>query len=145
MKKILFFAIALVASALVFTSCEKNGASALVGTWSRDTEKDAGGWYETQTLIINAKDFVFQGQQHDPEHPDSKDIMLMEGNYDLDGDVIIAHYLRHGWNHNGQIEYVPNWETFDEKIKYSIDGKQLTIIRYYGEDYQADPEVFTKQ
>ena len=145
MRKILFFAFALVVTALAFTACEKNGASALVGTWSRDTEKDASGYYETQTLIINEKDFVFQNQQHNPEFPKSVDIMLMEGNYDLEGDVIIAHFLRHGWNHDGEIEYVPGWEGFDERIKYAIDGKKLTIIRYYGEEYQADPEVFTKE
>lgn len=145
MKKILFFAIALVVTALAFTACEKNGASALVGTWSRDTEKDASGYYETQTLIIGEKDFAFHGQQHDPAHPDFIAIMLLEGTYELDGDVINAHYLRHGWNHNGEIEYIPGWEGYDEKIKFSIDGKKLTIIRNYGEDYQNEPEVFTKQ
>lgn len=145
MKKFFIFAFALVASAMVFTSCEKNGASALVGTWSKDTERDASGYYETQTLIIGEKDFAFHGQQHGPQNPDFIAIMLLEGTYELDGDIINAHFLKHGWNHNGVIEYITGWEGYDEKIKFSIDGKKLTIIRNYGEDYQNEPEVFTKQ
>lgn len=45
----------------------------------------------------------------------------------------------------GEIEWVPGWEGQEEKIKYSIDGKKLTIIRNYGEEHPNDPEVFTKQ
>ena len=71
--------------------------------------------------------------------------MLLEGTYELDGDIINAHFLKHGWNHNGEIEYIPGWEGYDEKIKFSIDGKKLTIIRNYGEEHPNEPEVFTKQ
>ena len=146
MRKILFFALALVAGVLAFTACENNGGNALVGTWSRDTEKDGSGWYETQTLIFDGNNgFVFQGQQHDPDHPDQKNIMLMEGKYEIAGDIITVHYLKHGWNHDGQVEYITGWEGYDEKMKYSISGKSLTVIRNYGEGYQNDPEVFTKQ
>ena len=67
MRKFFIFAIALVASALVFTSCENNNANGLVGTWSRDSEKTPTGFYETQTLIIDGHNgFQFQAQQHDP-------------------------------------------------------------------------------
>ncbi len=146
MKKILFFAFALVATALAFTACDNNGGNPLVGTWSRDTDKDASGWYETHTLIIDANNgFVFQGEQHDPAQPDMKNIMLMEGKYELNKDIITVHYLKHGWNHNGQVEYITGWEGYDEIIKYSIEGKKLTIIRNYGDEHPNDPEVFTKK
>ncbi len=145
MKKILFFALALVAGVVAFTSCEKKNGNALIGKWSYDTEKDASGYYETQTLIIGEKEFAFQGQQHNPQNPDFIAIMLLEGTYELDGDIINVHFLKHGWSYNGEVEYIPGWEGYDEKIKYSIDGNKLTIIRNYGEDYQNDPEVFTKQ
>ena len=146
MKKILFFAIALVASAMVFTACEKNNANALVGTWSRDTQKDASGYYETMTLIFNNDNgFVFQGQQHYPQNPDAIAIMILEGKYEINGDIATVHYQKHGWNHGEGAEYIPDWEGYDEKIKFSIDGKKLTIIRNYGEEYQNDPEVYTKQ
>lgn len=146
MRKFFIFAIALVAGVLAFTSCENNNANGLVGTWSRDSEKTPTGFYETQTLIIDGHNgFQFQAQQHDPEHPDFIAIMLMDGKYEVKGDIITVHYERHGWNYNGEVEYIPGWEGYDEKIKYSIDGNKLTIIRNYGEDYQNDPEVFTKQ
>jgi len=145
MKKYLFLAIALVAGALAFTSCEKKGADALVGTWSRDTEKDGSGWYETQILTFGDKgEFYFQGIQHDPERPDVNSAMLFEGTYEINKDIATVHYLKHGWSYDGQTEWVP-FDPHDEQIKFSIDGKQLTIIRYYGEEYPNDPEVFIKQ
>jgi len=154
MKKILFFAFALVASALVFTSCDNNKkkdepsdpAKQLVGTWSRDTEGDASGYYETQTLIIDANNaFAFNGQQHYPDNPDVIAIMLLEGTYEVSGDIITVHFKKHGWNHNGEIEYIPEWEGYDEKMKYTVSGKELTLIRNYGEEYQGEPEIYTKQ
>ena len=41
MKKFLFFAIALVAGALAFTSCDKKVDSPLVGTWEYITDPAA--------------------------------------------------------------------------------------------------------
>ena len=146
MKKIIIFAIALVASVMTFTSCEKNSGNALVGTWSRDTEKDGNGWYETQILTFTAKNgFSYEGIQHNPENPDAQSAMLFEGTYEIKGDIATIHYTAHGWSYDGRTEWVPNWEGHDENVKFSIDGKQLTIIRYYGEEYQNEPEVFTKQ
>lgn len=146
MKKFFIFAIALVVSVLTFTSCEKNGGNALVGTWSRDTQADASGWYETQILTFKANNgYFFQGIQHDPERPDVNSAMLFEGTYEIKGDIVTVHYTNHGWSYGDQTEWVPDWEGRDEIIKFSIDGKSLTIIRNYGEDYQNDPEVFTKQ
>lgn len=154
MKKILFFAFALVASALVFVACDNNKkkdepsdpTKQLVGTWSRDTEGDASGYYETQTLIIDANNaFAFNGQQHYPDNPDVIAIMLLEGTYEVSGDIITVHFEKHGWNHNGEIEYIPEWEGYDEKMKFSVVGKELTLIRNYGEEYQGEPEIYTKQ
>lgn len=154
MKKILFLAFALVASTLVFTSCDNNKkkdepsdpTKQLVGTWSRDTEGDASGYYETQTLIIDANNaFAFNGQQHYPDNPDVIAIMLLEGTYEVSGDIITVHFKKHGWNHNGEIEYIPEWEGYDEKMKFSVVGKELTLIRNYGEEYQGEPEIYTKQ
>jgi hypothetical protein len=146
MRKFLFFALALVAGVLAFTSCENNGGNALVGTWSRDTEKDASGWYETQILTFSSNNgFFFEGIQHNPERPDVNSAMLFEGTYEIKGDIATVHYLKHGWRYDGQAEWVQGFEPHDEKIKFNIDGNKLTIIRYYGEEHQNEPEVFTKQ
>jgi len=152
MKKILFLAFALVASVMVFTSCENNkkGASdpakKLIGTWSRDTEGDASGYYETQTLIIEAdKNFAFNGEQHDPQNPDFIAIMLLEGKYEVSGDTLLVHFERHGWNYNGEIEYIPDWEGRDEKMKFTVTGSELTLVHNYGEEYEGEPETYTRK
>lgn len=36
------------------------------------------------------------------------------------------------------------WEPYDEKMKYSIEGKTLHLIREYGTEYSYE-EVWTKQ
>ena len=71
--------------------------------------------------------------------------MLFEGTYEIKGDIVTVHYTNHGWRYESQTEWVPGFEGHDENIKFSIDGNKLTIIRYYGEEEQADPEVFTKE
>lgn len=145
MKKHLLFALALIAGALAFVSCEKDPADSLVGKWSFDTEKSQDGFYETVSVIFDNKGgFVFQGEQHYANPEAGQHIMLMEGTYKVNGDVITVHYTRHGWNHNGQIEYVPNWEEYDEEMKYSISGNKLTLTRRIG-DSNPHQEVYTKQ
>ena len=68
----------------------------------------------------------------------------MEGTYTLQGDIISAHFTRHGWNYGEGVEYIPDWEGQDEQMKYSIADSTLTLIRYYGtaDEYT---ETYTKK
>lgn len=145
MRKILFFAFALVAGVVAFTSCEKKNGNALIGKWSFDTEKTQGGYYETQSVIFEENgNFIFQAVQH-PEDPQAFNfVMVMEGTYKVHGEFITVHFTKHGWDHGDGMEYIPGWEPYDDEMKYAISGKQLTLTRNYGEDY-ASEETYTKQ
>ena len=148
MKKILFFAIALVAGALAFTSCEGNDPqNAIIGEWSYDAPAWESGYYDEFVAIFN-EDGTFQLRDYGhegPGAPRNNSFNYFEGTYSIKGDIVNAHFSGHGWYFGDEKNPVSSFEPWDEKIKYSIDGNKLTLIRYYGEDYQAEPEVYTKQ
>lgn len=128
MKKFLFFAFALVASVLAFTSCEGNNAdNPLVGTW----EYDDGNSILTVTFTADYK-FDFRDYVY---HDKSKDCNYFEGTYSIKGDIATAHVTGHGWYYDGEKNPVPNWEPEDEQMKFKVEGNQLTLTRFYGEDY----------
>ncbi|MCR5532331.1 MAG: hypothetical protein K6F10_00425 [Paludibacteraceae bacterium] len=135
MKKCLFLAVALVASVLTFTSCDKkdNANSPLVGVWSYTNEPNSDGWYNVLYVIFKADgSFEFQDEAHDPANPSAHDVMLFVGKYEVKGDVITAHFLQHGWIHGSTREYVEPFDTFDEQIRYVIEDNKLTLTRQYG-------------
>lgn len=146
MKKCLFLAVALVASVLTFTSCDKkdNAKSPLVGVWTYTNEPNSDGWYNVLYVIFNADgSFEFQDEAYDPANPSAHDVMLFVGKYEVKGDVITAHFLQHGWIHGHTREYVEPFDTFDEQIRYVIEGNKLTLIRQYGTS-SPYTEVYSK-
>ena len=146
MKKCLFLAVALVASMLTFTSCDKkdNANSPLVGVWTYSTTPGSSGWYNVFSVIFKADGaFEFQDEAHDPDNPSAHDVMFFEGKYDVKNDVITAHFLQHGWIHGTTREYVPSFEPFDEQIRFVIQDNTLTLTRYYG-TADAYTEVYSK-
>ena len=147
MKKILFLAFALVASVLAFTSCDNNAANPLQGTWVYQTEPSQdSGWYGVYTLIIkDGKNFRFTDEAHAPGETEAHDMMVMEGEYETKDDILTLHYQKHGWIHGSQEEFIPEWEGYDEQIKYSISGNKLTLIRNYQEGNNSQTQIYTKK
>ncbi|MBQ7531681.1 MAG: hypothetical protein IJT12_08225 [Paludibacteraceae bacterium] len=148
MKKSLFFAIALVASVLAFTSCDgNNAANPLQGTWVYQTDPAPdSGWYGVYTLIIkDGKNFRFTDEAHAPGESEAHDMMVMEGEYETKDDILTLHYQKHGWIHGDQEEFIPDWEGYDEQIKYTLEGKKLTLIRNFQEGDNSFTEIYTKK
>ena len=149
MKKVLFFAMALVAGVVAFTSCEGNDPqNAIIGEWSYDAPAwDEGGYYDEFVAIFNEDgSFQLRDYGHEgPGAPRNNSFNYFEGTYSIKGDIVNAHFSGHGWYYGDEKYPVSSFDPWDEKIKYSIDGNTLTLIRYYGEDYQGEPEVYTKQ
>ncbi len=142
MKKVLFFAFALVASVLAFTSCEKNNDNPLVGTWQHI--EDYGDARSEQKVTFDERDnftyseFKYMGDQvHYGQ--------IIKGSYKIDGDIVTIHYAECSWTNDGQ-EYIKqnDFSLSDEQIKYSIEGNTLTVIRLYGTG-SAYTETYTKQ
>ena len=90
MKKILFFAIALVASVLTFTSCNGNNPNdPLVGTWQHI--EDYGDARSEQKVTFDGRDnftysdFKYMGDQvHYGQ--------IIKGSYKIDGDIVTISY-----------------------------------------------------
>ena len=146
MKKVLFFAFALVASVLAFTSCKGNKIdSPIVGTWkyATDPTPDSGWW--TEYTFTFGGDGMFS--LLDVAHPGTEEVydgFIYTGSYEINGDIITLHKNKMGEYSNGQTKYYQDYEPNDERMKFSLTGNKLTLTREYGTDY-AWEEVYTKQ
>lgn len=124
MKKFFIFALALVAGALAFTSCDKNKVdSPLVGTWECHRED------VPHFLQVN---FHADGKLDYREYMEDGIYNTMEGTYSIKGDTYTAHFTRHGWNYGEGVEYIPDWDGYDDYAKFSISGNEATITHLYG-------------
>ena len=141
MKKILFFALALVAGVVAFTSCDKNNIdSPIVGTWAQIQEDmeyfitfDGKGNY----TYIN--DYYMYGRDAVPhEH------VVINGSFTVDGDIITVHNDSETISMDGGPAEEIEWEPYDEQMKYSINGNTLHLVREYGTEYSWE-EDWTKQ
>ena len=143
MKKILIFAIALVASVLTFTSCEKsNIESTIVGTWKRVsnesdffyTFKSNGDYQRVEDYYMNGRDVVAH------EH------IVGDGSYKINGDVIdatlktILVYMDGSKDGDSFDEFWP----MNEELKFSVEGNYLTLIHNPGTEEEW-PELLIKQ
>ena len=148
MRKVLFFAIALVFGALTFTSCDGNDPqNAIVGVWSYDGPAwDESGYYDEFVAIFN-EDGTFQLRDYGhegPGAPRNDSFNYFEGTYSIKGDIVNAHFAGHGWYFGDEKFPVASFDPWDEQIKYSINDNTLTLIRYYGTGAETT-EVYTKQ
>lgn len=147
MKKVLFFAMALVAGALAFTSCEGNNPNnPIVGTWMYENKPMNGSTDFSRMYAIFNEDFTFELQERWVySGQEDKHYNYMAGTYEFKANnVVLAHFKSHGWYHEGEKDVVPGFEGWDEQIQYSISGNTLTLIRGYGSSNPVT-ETYTKQ
>ena len=146
MKKFFIFAIALVASALTFTSCDKNNIdSPVVGTWAQIEEDmeyfitfDGKGNY---TYINNYYFYdIDTGEKIQTPH----EHVVIKGSFKIDGDIITVHNESQTISMDGGPAESIEWEPYDEQMKFRIEGNSLYLTRSYGTDYSWE-EQWTKQ
>ena len=151
MKKILFFALALIASALVLTSCEggKKVDSPIVGTWRYQTDPAPdSGWFGVYIMTFNSNatfasyDYAY-GPNADLDAP--HDGFVWRGKYEIKDDIITLHYEKYGMAYgDGTEEFDPEYEGGDEQLKFRLEGNILYLTREYGTGY-AWEAPYTKQ
>lgn len=147
MRKFLFFAFALVASVLAFTSCEGNKIdSPIVGTWKYVTDPAPdSGWWGVYTFTFGGNGmFSLIDEAHAPGSEEMYDGFIWTGPYEINGDIITIHKNKMGEYSGGKTKYYDDYEPSDERLKYSLSGNKLTLTRDYGTDYPWT-EVYTKQ
>ncbi|MBR4349576.1 MAG: hypothetical protein IKP99_02505 [Bacteroidales bacterium] len=149
MKKIFLLGAAIIAALTMFTACgdDEEVENALVGTWFYKSEPAEDSGWMSETTVIFKKDgsFEYQDAAYSSEDADkAHDTMFFTGAYSIKDDVVTISYKSHGWIYDGKRETVPEFETYDEKIKFSVQGKTLTLVREYGTEYEYTTE-YTKQ
>lgn len=144
MRKFFIFAIALVASALTFTSCDKNNIdSPVVGTWAQIHEDmeyfitfDGKGNY---TYINNYYFYdIDTGEKIQTPH----EHVVIKGSFTIDGDIITVHNDTETISMDGGPAQDIEWEPYDEQMKYSVNGNTLHLIRDYGTEYAFEQEFY---
>lgn len=133
MKKLFIFAIALVAGALAFTSCEKEPSNPLVGTWTYQTPV-RDGQQNTYTFIFDEKNnFSFEDLYY--QYGSFWDGRQQTGTYDIDEakSIVTLHYTHTKVWGRGPTHESPYED--EEQIKYEIKGDTLNVIRGYGSEY----------
>ena len=137
MKKILFFAFALVASVLAFTSCEgKDTGDVLTGTWAYNVEaKQTGGVYECVTF--SGKDaFAFE-----------RCIYNANGSIHVGPDKLVGTYVIEGNTFTATMHYEGDEQQHVNKYEFAIEGKTLTATLIEGGTFYpaGTTIVYTKQ
>lgn len=149
MKKIFLLGAAIIAALTMFTACgdDDEVENALVGTWFYKSEPAEDSGWMSETTVIFKKDgsFEYQDAAYSSEEADeAHDIMFFTGTYSIKDDIVTISYKSHGWIHDGERETVPNFETYDEKIKFSVQGKTLSLVREYDTEDEYTTE-YTKK
>jgi len=133
MKKILFFAFALVASVLAFTSCDpkdKENVNPLVGTWKASVDRE---WSVIHyTLVVDETNYSFTDQNN-------VDTKIEKGTYELNEKegTGVLHQKTVTFISEVQNETFPSEE--DIRFKYVIKDKSLTIT--IGLDWERPQEL----
>ena len=160
MKKFFSFVFALVASALVLTSCETEPKvdSPLVGTWStgRGTfaihspiDGSLIGTYECTTsyTFYDTGKYQYCINIIEPE-PDEqginrvRDIYTTEGTWTTEGNQLTLHKQKYGLRHDGEMTYEPKYQPSDEVIKWEIKDKNLLLTYYAGTEKEMTMEYY---
>ncbi len=148
MRKFLFFAFALVAGALAFTSCDNSNDpnNPLVGTWS---VWQSGDFYNEISFDGNStyttiQDYYFYDGEAGELIPTPHEHVVIKGSYTIDGDIVTIHQTSQTISMDGGAAENIEWEPEDEQIKFKVEGNTLTLTRNYGTEYQSE-QVFTKK
>ena len=158
MKKFFTFAFALVASALVFTSCEKKIESPLVGTWStgRGTyavhspiDGSVIGTYECTTSYTFFDTGKYQyciniiEQEVDERGMNPiRDVYTTEGTWKAEGNQLTLHKEKYGLRHDGVMTYESKYKPSEEVIKWEIKDNNLYLTYYAGTDDEMTMEYY---
>jgi len=137
MKKIIFFAFALVASVLAFTSCEGNKInSPIVGTWSQVSEDmDYFITFDGKGNYTYINDYYMYGRETAPhEH------VVIKGSFTVNGDIVTVHNDTETISMDGGPAREIEWEPYDEQMKYSITGNTLHLVRQYNTEYSWEED-----
>ena len=164
MKKFIIFAMALVAGAMTFTSCEKDKIdSPLVGTWEDvvtyyDEGRDLSTIMESIITFDGKGNYVLEeGKyfQYGKSERETHGRGIEHGSYSIDGNLVTVHHeesmtIYNG--HTGKMEEQPeeNLRHYDEQLRFSIDGNKLTLIRNLNgtnpyRNQESWEEVYTKK
>lgn len=132
MKKTLFFVLALVASVLALTSCEKKDKveNPLVGTWKYSFDADWSMIY--YTYVFDETNYSFTDQNN-------VDTRINKGTYELNQTECngVLHQKTKTMIDGHTNQTVPDEE--DIRFKYVIDGNKLTIT--IGLDWERPMEI----
>ena len=151
MKKLFIFAMAFVASALVFTSCDNNTNkvdSPLVGSWRHQTDPAPdSGWFGVYIVNFEANstfalyDYAYAGGSGTEPH----DGFVWKGTYEIQEDIVTVHYEKYGMAYgDGREEFDKEYEPNDEQMKFRFEGQTLILTREYGTGY-AWTAAYTRQ
>lgn len=144
MKKFFSFAIALVACALAFTSCEPKVNSPIVKSWNaRATLYIDGTAYDGLLNFAFFEDGTFEygefiiedgGQVHDG--------YVIEGKFKLDGDKVTLSKQKAGKSHNGNRTYDQSYQPSEELAKWRIEEHYLYLTRYFGTEDEREERYY---
>ena len=141
MRKFLFFALAQVAGALAFTSCDNGNSvdSPLVGKWFTQPAEDL---YDEITFdgkgnYVAVEDYYFYDDAG-KLIPTPHEHVVIKGSYTIDGDIATVHQTSQTISMDGGKAENIEWEPTDEQMKFKVEGKTLTLTRNYGTDYAWD-------
>ena len=144
MRKFLFFALALVAGVLAFTSCDKKDKidSPLVGTWfAADEAQDYyytfgadGTYHRIEDYFMNGRDVVAH------EH------IVGKGTYTVNGDIVTAKIQSIKVYMDGSDQGDPFDEFWpsEEQMKFKVEGNKLTLTHEVGTEYEWE-QTLTKK
>lgn len=147
MKKFFILAIALVASALVLTSCETKIDHPLVGNWNakglfyNEEEFEFYDTYRTFRFLDNG-DFQYTEYLYDLEDRLTNDGAFLEGSWSVDGDILTLHKKKFGTIEGGKFIYDDSYKLPDETNKWFIEGLTLHLIRLYGTEDEFEEEFY---
>ena len=143
MKKILFFALALVAGVVAFTSCDNNKISSpIVGTWGEsDGDIDEFYTFNSNGTLQRIEDYYMYGREtvaH--EH------IVANGTFQIKGDVVevtlLSIYVYMDGSTKGE-DFGDFWPR-QESMKFKVEGETLTLIHNYDTE-DAWSETLTKK
>jgi len=144
MKKYFSFAIALLACAFTFTSCEPKIDSPLVGGWSYRgtlTEIDVTTGYQVEREVLYSLHFFDNGDfQHSIFYYDdygyaTADGYVKQGSWSVKEDKVTINTKKSGVIRNKEFIYDSSFKPTTDEATWRIDGHYL-ILKYASDGHE---------
>ena len=144
MKKFFSFAIALVACALAFTSCEPKVNSPIVGSWNARGYLILDG---TTYNCLRTFSFFDNGTFEYGEYILEDDYAVHDGfvttgKFKLDGDKVTLSKQKYAKSHNGNRTYYNDYVPSEELAKWRIEDHYLYLNRYLGTEDEHEERYY---